>query len=141
MNKTINHLDVFTTYRPIITKTEYTWNIHQDSPHSGGESKTQIEKDWNHTKYEVTGYKGLKLQISNIKIQGKSSNIWKLNKIYLNNQWGKEINTKLKTTLNIHKINSESSSQKEIYSIKFSLENKSSQINYLSFHPKKPLKE
>lgn len=44
VNKTINHLGIFTTYRPILTQTEYTWSIHQDRPHSGAESKPQTEK-------------------------------------------------------------------------------------------------
>lgn len=45
VNNTIDQLGLLTIYGPILTKAEYTWNIHQDRPHSGTESKTQIEKD------------------------------------------------------------------------------------------------
>lgn len=45
VNNAINQLDLFTIYRPILTKTECTWNTYQDRPHSETESKIQIEND------------------------------------------------------------------------------------------------
>ena len=74
-----------------------------------------------------SNYNGKKLEINNIRKTEIVTNMWKLKNIYLNNQWAREIKSKIKQYLDANKNGntrnqtmgcSKISSKREVYSKK-----------------------